>query len=495
MKRPKIKIAAIAMLTCALLFYSCSTQDDKMPAEQTVTFGFSARDLSIAGGRSMAINDDDIAGVVVSIKNTTGSSVVTLKKLALFKFNERFISEPLALVPGNYSLYEFFVTDHNNNVLFAAPVKGSPKAYLVANPLELPISVTSNNVAEVTPEVLKVGDSNAQDFGYATFSFQAIETFDFLVSVFIWNSQTNKFELTSASIVISDLSQKFKYIKDLAATTNAVTLPALYSQYWVKIEKPGYLPYIKIFDASELRAFSNVNGPLTVTLKAGSLVFWNKLGSNDEVLHSVVGPNLAFFTGGSFPHGAANREYVAGKIGNCITIAPGQYYTQERVHNLVLNDLPTIINSERGAIECYYYQRTAPIAFSHNPHRIVDGQYGFESGMGFVSIDPNEDGRINALQFYLTLGGATVSVNSTNFESHNWNWVHIAAVWDRSGIGSSNETMQLYINGSKAASSTANNWGATVGPRADIAGGNDSSIARQFYIDELKIYNFAKTDY
>lgn len=495
MKRSLGRIVVVVGWVCALLLYSCGLQDESVLEQQPVKFSFNLRDLSSNGGR-VGATDGNVAAVVVSIRDAAHTSVVASKKLSLFDFDGKFISEPVALVPGTYYLYEFLVVDSNNKVIFATPLEGSAKAYLVAHPLEIKMEVFKNRATEITPEVLSVHESSAKDFGYTTFSFKEIETFDFRISVFAYDKTKKKLVLTTADLTVKDLDQKFSYTKELPAVTSKITLPGRYSNYTLKVTKQGHLPYVRTFSTWVLKSYNDENSPLVITLKEGNLIFWNKLGSNEEVLNSEVGPDLEFFTENDGLHVPANREYVTGKSGNAITIAPGDYYSTQRVHNLVLNNLPSLLNPERGAIECFFFQNSSPIAYRHNPHRIFDGPYGFLSDMGFVSVDYNEDGKTNSLTFYLDLGSPTpVSVNYMTFGSYNGKWVHIAAAWDRSGIGSSEETMQLFINGTKVASTTEKGWGTVFGQRADIAGGNDNDIARQFYVDEMKIYDFAKTSF
>lgn len=77
----------------------------------------------------------------------------------------------------------------------------------------------------------------------------------------------------------------------------------------------------------------------------------------------------------------------------------------------------------------------------------------------------------------------------------NDQWIHLAAVWDRSGIDETSETMRMYVDGEKVASGTYTDWGTSVGYWADICGGNDQNIADKFAMDELKIWNFAKTHF
>lgn len=225
------------------------------------------------------------------------------------------------------------------------------------------------------------------------------------------------------------------------------------------------------------------------------LVFWNKLGSVEEVTNSEVGPNLVLFDEGDGFNIAANREFVEGKIGNGITIAPGDdYYSTARIHNLVLNNLNSVLNPDRGTISVWFFQKETPFGYDHNPYRIFDGPYGFEAGIGLSSFDDSNEGKTNVLLFELGKEDSYVSIKYDDFNKFNNQWVHIAAVWDRDGIAGSNETMQLLINGEKVVSTTENNWSSQFGDRADIAGANDIPDGK-FILDEIKIFNFAKTNF
>jgi hypothetical protein len=227
-------------------------------------------------------------------------------------------------------------------------------------------------------------------------------------------------------------------------------------------------------------------------IAAGSplgLVLWNKLGSNDEVLNSGYGPDLEFYTGGgSSPDGIANRKYVPGVFGNGVTIDAGTYSSQQRIRNIVLKNLSSYIDPNKGTIEVWYKQNELPVAYDHNPYRIFDGSYGLDSGIGFEVY-------LTELRFSLLFGGPYRYITYDANNLSNNQWIHLAAVWDRSGIDGTSETMRIYIDGNKVASSTYTDWGTTVGNWADIGGGNDQNIADKFAIDNLKIWNYAKTDF
>jgi hypothetical protein len=83
--------------------------------------------------------------------------------------------------------------------------------------------------------------------------------------------------------------------------------------------------------------------------------------------------------------------------------------------------------------------------------------------------------------------------------------MHIAGVWDRAGIAGTSDTVRLYVNGKVVAASAAADWGTTpcderrsARPAGacflDVAGCNDT-CANTFAIDNLKVWNYAKSDY
>jgi hypothetical protein len=221
--------------------------------------------------------------------------------------------------------------------------------------------------------------------------------------------------------------------------------------------------------------------------QADSLVLWNKLGSASEILNSASGPNLSFYGGGSWPDATANPAYVPGVFGNALTIGPGSYGSQGRVHNVIWNNVDNYLNPERGAVEVWFQQNATPVDYENGIYRLFDGGFGRGSGIGLESV-------ASGLTFSVYFGGAYTTVQQ-DISALNGNWLHVAGVWDRAGIGGSGDTVRLYLNGAVVAASANGGWGSTVGTEADIAGANDGNIAGQFYVDNLKVYDFALTDY
>ncbi|MBT7064673.1 MAG: LamG domain-containing protein [Verrucomicrobia bacterium] len=226
----------------------------------------------------------------------------------------------------------------------------------------------------------------------------------------------------------------------------------------------------------------------TTGANADGLVLWNKLGSASEILNSAYGPDLEFYSGGDVFSVSATPSYVPGVFGNALTIGSGAYRSTDRVRNVVVNDLDQILDPSQGTIEVWVHQVADPVGYSHNPHRIFDGSFGLGSGMALQTYEDK------GLRFHLNFGGTTALLTN-DISSLNGTWVHVAGVWDVDGIKGSNDKIRLYVNGQMVASGTSAEWGSTVGSRADIASGNDGNIAGKFYVDNLKLFDYARTDF
>ncbi len=125
-------------------------------------------------GRSLA-GVEDAAAVVVSIENAdTQELVYDTYELVLYNINGQFITESLTLNTGDYNLTQYLVIDADQNVIFAAPLEGSPLAELVSDPLSIQFTVFNNVTTSVNVEVLPTEGSTAQDFGYAVYTFDVV---------------------------------------------------------------------------------------------------------------------------------------------------------------------------------------------------------------------------------------------------------------------------------------------------------------------------------
>jgi hypothetical protein len=252
------------------------------------------------------------------------------------------------------------------------------------------------------------------------------------------------------------------------------------------------------------------------------LVFWNTLGSAYAVRHSLYGPNLVMFNcrNRRMPHFGrrcsidirGRLAFVDGAYGSrAATIGGGPYFPMARVHTAILRK--SILNPNHGAVDAWYLQNKDPVPFVDNPHRIFGGPYSL---VGTDDVNLFSQDRIDSgdprLHFSVYFGGRIVWARSLDdggigypISSLNGTWLHIAGVWDRHGIAGSTETVRLYVNGKVVAASKRTNWGRKPCGRrflsghrnscfADVVGCNDT-CAGTFAVENLRIWNYAKTDF
>jgi hypothetical protein len=198
--------------------------------------------------------------------------------------------------------------------------------------------------------------------------------------------------------------------------------------------------------------------------RARGLLLWNRLGSAQQVRHSVFGPNLAYFDcrdrttpafGGHCSTDVRGKlRYVRRALGRAATIGGGPYFPGARVHTAILRK--SILNPEHGAIEIWYRQQSNPVPSKHNPHRIFGGPYsltGADEVMLF-SQDRRDSGNPR-LHFEVFFGeepppstlAHVVAARSLvdggrgyRISRLNGRWIHIAGVWDRHGISGTKDT-------------------------------------------------------
>jgi hypothetical protein len=264
----------ILFILAGIGFISCKKESDSGVAQLEFSIF-----LNSSGLKSASVSEASY--VVVTIEDASGKVVKISEKLELYNMSGNYITQPISLVSGNYKLTRFLVLDASNNVMYASPLKESASAYLVHEPLPLAFQANTNSVTKLVPQVLAANSNTPESFGYSTFSFNVVETFDFLVGTFIYNETLKNFQLTTASIsILSDTVKVYTgelknqtngtniTLSDSMGITNKITLPATYNQYTLNISKPGYKTYIKTFTRDELKLHyrSADKGPLVVVL-------------------------------------------------------------------------------------------------------------------------------------------------------------------------------------------------------------------------------------
>ena len=282
---------------------SCIKESAKFSGQ--AQFVVSASDLksSLKSGVADTLN---LSYVLFTIEDVSGNVVKNSEKVELYNMNGDYISKPVSLVKGSYKLTGFMVLDSKNNIVYASPLKGSAKAYLVQEPLPISFDILRNGVTKLMPEVISTVNCKPEDFGYVTFGLNVVKTFDFLIGTFIYNDNAKNFELTTAAIsILSDIDTIYKgqlnapqsgspivTIYDSIGVTNKITLSEKYNQCTLVISKSGYTTYRQTFTKEELKLHfkSTDKGPLVVILEKDPVVInkWTTYMKNNGLANDTV---------------------------------------------------------------------------------------------------------------------------------------------------------------------------------------------------------------
>jgi hypothetical protein len=261
-----------------------------------------------------------------------------------------------------------------------------------------------------------------------------------------------------------------------------------------------------------------ISGNLQVNVIVPELKLWNRLGSQQEVENSEVGPGLVYNQSGS------GIGYPEGIFGNGIWLdntSGGKYCIK-------LENQAQVLNPDAGCIEVWYWQSEPPDAFNYGIYRIWNGGWSTGDRINGVTIevaDPDETaggvcGRLFWFDVRFGNTGESQPVNAVYLKTStkddaayfNNKWTHLAFVWDRY----SDEKLKVYVDGEKqtiiadtdatnlpawvywtynGANNSTAYWGNSVGGSADIGSGQDSNYARKFKLDNLKVWNVPKSDF
>jgi len=203
--------------------------------------------------------------IMISIEDMEGNSVISDSLIPVYAFGTGFTSENVELQTGDYNLSKFLVINPSGIVIYAAPIEGSPLAYLVNDPLPLGFSILSGQVTTVAPEVLLVGDNTPGQFGYASFGMQIIKPLGFwTICILDCPLCMRPTLLTTAKLTVY-ANNGWHYTFKLEAALNHLIIRGGSEIYYFLLEKEGYMPQKLRFTAAELRAATKEN-PLVLKI-------------------------------------------------------------------------------------------------------------------------------------------------------------------------------------------------------------------------------------
>jgi hypothetical protein len=250
-KTIRLIYASLFILAVAGL-YSCN-KDSSDNGMGTAEFSLSLPDglsqLKSASLDSIAVTYQ----LLISVENLNGGVVYSDKLIPLYTFGNGFVSEKLEIKTGEFKLTKFMVINPSGAVIYAAPLEGSPLAYLITKPLPLKFNIFPDKVTTVLPEVLAVGDQTPDKFGYVSFGVQVVKPLTFWGGAVIDNPMIMApFPLwTEANLTIT-AKDGWHYTFKLAAGVNQIIIRGGSDKYLFLLEKEGFLPQKFEFTAAQL---------------------------------------------------------------------------------------------------------------------------------------------------------------------------------------------------------------------------------------------------
>jgi hypothetical protein len=458
----KLLIVCFCALPTALFLSSCD--DKEQSAKGSATFSFTHSSTN-AGSRVKETANK----ILVTIKDSGGNLVENKKEISLYNFEGEYISEPLVLGIGEYTVEEFLVLNNDNEVIYVSPIDGSELAYLVAKPLPLPFSVAQDKITQVAPEVITAEGHTAIEFGYVTFSFDVVNTLAFLSSAFVYNG--TELELSSYNLLVTSGSDTLYNAPKPNSTTSTI-VRSNYNSFKLLFSKAGYLSVQKEFTKEQLLNYQN---------SAVTAVF------PDSLLNKGL---VAYYT---FENGKSHDLTGNGNDGEISNALPSSDRTGRTTESMKFDSSddyikvnnPSFLNDSMGTFVAW-------VKFSDLGHTQYVGSVGDENSIenyiSFLRID-GTDRTIGIYQ--REVGMANWVKGSTVLQTNQY--YHLA-------MTSNGSEWKIYVNGQRENLTVVG--GVNNGKWISQLAGIDnfvigSSIIQQPYnvpylagnIDEVRLYN------
>jgi hypothetical protein len=274
------------------LLYSCEKKADNTAtgvAEFSVSVPSELDAKSASSDTSIAVSFQ----MMVSVEDLTGNVIFNDKLIPLYTFGTGLMSENVEIRTGEFRLTKFLVINASGAVVYAAPMAGSPLAYLSKRPLPFNFNIFPNQVTRIAPEVLEVGSLTPDKFGYAAFGVQIIKPVDLWTMAVLdpGNPQIMApIQITEARLTVLT-PDGWKYTFKLAAAVNHLIIRGGSEKYTLILEKDGYVSQKLEFTAAVLKATTKEN-PLILKIPWQTKYFFITLQPGPEKGKDAMISNL-----------------------------------------------------------------------------------------------------------------------------------------------------------------------------------------------------------
>lgn len=240
----------------------CTDENEKSLQPEKVQFSFRLSPSDASNGRTSGTELPPGTSLLLSIENAAGNPVLTQHPVSILALGDGYITTPLDLGPGKYTIVDFLLVDALNQILFSTPLKGSPLAKLVENSLPYSFHVSKNKVSNIPMEVISTNAQTPEAFGYVSFPISIVNP----LSIAVFAAGNGEIVLTEAVLEISN-NMGESYLFNLDDKVNTIPFKGdAAGTYTLEVRKDGYETYSREFTYSEL--LEELNGsPFEVILQ------------------------------------------------------------------------------------------------------------------------------------------------------------------------------------------------------------------------------------
>jgi hypothetical protein len=230
MKRKTGLMVALLFLTIISGMYSCQKNRDEAPRTGRLKFSMSspAGDSALKSAAADSTGQDTMIyssyQILISVETPNGIPVLDDKIIPLYSFGNGYISGEIEMNTGEYLLSKFMVLNNYGKVIYAAPVAGSERAYLVDQPLPLYFSITVEYTTQVSPQVLAVDGYTPADFGYVSFGVDFVSTLTVYIAAEVTDPVTMGPNLYTAGELLVYSYNGWSHYYHLEATANKLEI-------------------------------------------------------------------------------------------------------------------------------------------------------------------------------------------------------------------------------------------------------------------------------
>ncbi|HYF68972.1 MAG TPA: hypothetical protein VD884_12600 [Ohtaekwangia sp.] len=240
----------------------CADENEKSLQPEKVQFSFRLSPSDASSGRTGGTELPPGTSLLLSIENAAGNPVLTQHPVSILSLGDGYITTPLDLGPGKYTIVDFLLVDELNQILFATPLKGSPLGKLVENSLPYSFHVSKNKVSNVPMEVISTNAQTPEAFGYVSFPINIVNP----LSIAVFAAGEGEIVLTEAELkIFNNVGES--YVFNLDDKVNTIPFKGdAEATYTLEITKEGYETYSREFNYTELLEELNGN-PFEVVLQ------------------------------------------------------------------------------------------------------------------------------------------------------------------------------------------------------------------------------------